>query len=51
VAALGSPVYRLVLAGDSGAGKSSFLLRLCRNEFRGDISSTLGTRAGTEGLG
>ncbi|XP_040536346.1 uncharacterized protein LOC100858360 isoform X3 [Gallus gallus] len=37
-----SPVYRLVLAGDSGAGKSSFLLRLCRNEFRGDISSTLG---------
>lgn len=46
-----SPVYRLVLAGDSGAGKSSFLLRLCRNEFRGDISSTLGTRAGMEGLG
>ncbi|XP_048812487.1 ras and EF-hand domain-containing protein-like [Lagopus muta] len=37
-----SPIYRLVLAGDSGAGKSSFLLRLCRNEFRGDISSTLG---------
>ncbi|XP_052528300.1 ras and EF-hand domain-containing protein-like [Tympanuchus pallidicinctus] len=37
-----SPVYRLVLAGDSCAGKSSFLLRLCRNEFRGDISSTLG---------
>ncbi|OXB77579.1 UNVERIFIED_CONTAM: hypothetical protein H355_002888, partial [Colinus virginianus] len=37
-----SPVYRLVLAGDSGAGKSSFLLRLCRNEFRDDISSTLG---------
>ncbi|XP_021263043.1 uncharacterized protein LOC110403725 isoform X8 [Numida meleagris] len=37
-----NPVYRLMLAGDSGAGKSSFLLRLCRNEFRGDISSTLG---------
>uniref|UniRef100_A0A8C9EVG5 Uncharacterized protein n=1 Tax=Pavo cristatus TaxID=9049 RepID=A0A8C9EVG5_PAVCR len=37
-----SPVYRLVLAGDSGAGKSSFLLQLCRNEFRHDISSTLG---------
>ncbi|XP_064373828.1 ras and EF-hand domain-containing protein-like [Dromaius novaehollandiae] len=36
------PVYRLVLAGDSGAGKSSFLLRLCTNDFRGDIPSTLG---------
>ncbi|XP_021263041.1 uncharacterized protein LOC110403725 isoform X6 [Numida meleagris] len=46
-----NPVYRLMLAGDSGAGKSSFLLRLCRNEFRGDISSTLGTGAGTGGLG
>ncbi|NXL93048.1 RASEF protein, partial [Alectura lathami] len=30
------------LAGDSGTGKSSFLLRLCTNEFRGDVSSTLG---------
>ncbi|KAM6058851.1 uncharacterized protein VSU04_009577 isoform 3-T3 [Chlamydotis macqueenii] len=36
------PMYRLVLAGDRGTGKSSFLLRLCTNEFRGDISSTLG---------
>ncbi|NXS90816.1 RASEF protein, partial [Jacana jacana] len=36
------PMYRLVLTGDGGTGKSSFLLRLCRNEFRGDISSTLG---------
>ncbi|PKU40686.1 ras and ef-hand domain-containing [Limosa lapponica baueri] len=36
------PMYRLVLAGDAGTGKSSFLLRLCRNEFREDISSTLG---------
>lgn len=35
-------MYRLVLAGDGGTGKSSFLLRLCM-EFRGDISSTLGT--------
>ncbi|EOB00786.1 RAS and EF-hand domain-containing protein, partial [Anas platyrhynchos] len=35
------PVYRLVLAGDSGTGKSSFLMRLCMNEFR-DISATLG---------
>ncbi|XP_023697711.1 ras and EF-hand domain-containing protein-like isoform X2 [Paramormyrops kingsleyae] len=37
-----SPVYRLVLAGDAGTGKSSFLLRLSTNEFRGDIRTTLG---------
>ncbi|XP_025896436.1 ras and EF-hand domain-containing protein-like [Nothoprocta perdicaria] len=36
------PILRLVLAGDSGAGKSSFLLRLCSNEFSGDVPSTLG---------
>ncbi|KAM9376673.1 ras and EF-hand domain-containing protein [Pholidichthys leucotaenia] len=36
------PVYRLVLAGDAGAGKSSFLLRLTLNEFRPDIQTTLG---------
>ncbi|NXN45011.1 RASEF protein, partial [Rhinoptilus africanus] len=36
------PMYQLVLEGDGGTGKSSFLLRLCNNEFRGDISSTLG---------
>lgn len=44
------PVYRLVLAGDSGTGKSSFLMRLCMNEFR-DVSATLGTRAEVEGQG
>ncbi|KAM3925553.1 ras and EF-hand domain-containing protein [Leptodactylus fuscus] len=37
-----NPIYRLVLAGDAGSGKSSFLLRLCLNEFRGDIPTTLG---------
>lgn len=37
-----APMYRLVLAGDAGAGKSSFLLRLTNNEFRGDIQTTLG---------
>ncbi|XP_066557996.1 ras and EF-hand domain-containing protein isoform X2 [Amia ocellicauda] len=35
-------LYRLVLAGDAGSGKSSFLLRLSMNEFRGDIQTTLG---------
>lgn len=38
-------MYRLVLAGEAGAGKSSFLLRLTMNEFRGDIQTTLGGRA------
>ncbi|KAG7269740.1 hypothetical protein CRUP_006153 [Coryphaenoides rupestris] len=37
-----APIYRLVLAGDAGAGKSSFLLRLALNEFRGDMQTTLG---------
>ncbi|XP_056622318.1 ras and EF-hand domain-containing protein [Triplophysa dalaica] len=37
-----APVYRLVLAGDAGSGKSSFLLRLSLNEFKGDIQTTLG---------
>eukprot|EP00062_Callorhinchus_milii_P002362 gi/632938471/ref/XP_007905095.1/ PREDICTED: ras and EF-hand domain-containing protein-like isoform X2 [Callorhinchus milii] len=36
------PLYRLVLAGDAGSGKSSFLQRLCMNEFKGDIPTTLG---------
>lgn len=36
------PLYRLVLAGDAGSGKSSFLLRFCSNEFKQDITTTLG---------
>ncbi|XP_067087698.1 ras and EF-hand domain-containing protein isoform X1 [Osmerus mordax] len=34
--------YRIVLAGDAAVGKSSFLLRLCKNEFRQHSSATLG---------
>ena len=34
--------YRIVLAGDAAVGKSSFLLRLCKNEFRLNGSATLG---------
>uniref|UniRef100_A0A671UW51 RAS and EF-hand domain containing n=1 Tax=Sparus aurata TaxID=8175 RepID=A0A671UW51_SPAAU len=34
--------YRIVLAGDANVGKSSFLLRLCKNEFTLNSSSTLG---------
>ncbi|XP_038660821.1 ras and EF-hand domain-containing protein isoform X2 [Scyliorhinus canicula] len=34
--------FKIVLAGDAAVGKSSFLLRLCKNEFRGNSSATLG---------
>uniref|UniRef100_A0A3P8QA87 EF-hand domain-containing protein n=1 Tax=Astatotilapia calliptera TaxID=8154 RepID=A0A3P8QA87_ASTCA len=34
--------YRIVLAGDAAVGKSSFLLRLCKNEFKMNSSATLG---------
>ncbi|XP_060894830.1 ras and EF-hand domain-containing protein homolog [Labrus mixtus] len=34
--------YRIVLAGDAAVGKSSFLLRLCKNEFKLNTSATLG---------
>lgn len=37
--------YKIVLAGDAAVGKSSFLLRLCKNEFRRNTSATLGTSA------
>ncbi|XP_034450708.1 ras and EF-hand domain-containing protein homolog isoform X1 [Hippoglossus hippoglossus] len=34
--------FRIVLAGDAAVGKSSFLLRLCKNEFKLNSSATLG---------
>ncbi|KAG5281244.1 hypothetical protein AALO_G00069000 [Alosa alosa] len=34
--------YRVVLAGDAAVGKSSFLLRLCKNEFIDNTKATLG---------
>ncbi|XP_065601718.1 ras and EF-hand domain-containing protein [Cyrtonyx montezumae] len=34
--------YKIILAGDAAVGKSSFLMRLCKNEFRGNTSATLG---------
>lgn len=34
--------YRIVLAGDAAVGKSSFLLRFCKNEFKVHSSTTLG---------
>ncbi|KAK7832418.1 hypothetical protein U0070_011866 [Myodes glareolus] len=35
--------YKIVLAGDAAVGKSSFLMRLCKNEFQGNTSATLGS--------
>ena len=34
--------FRMVLAGDAAVGKSSFLLRLCKNEFTENTKATLG---------
>ncbi|KAG7223462.1 hypothetical protein INR49_015566 [Caranx melampygus] len=34
--------FRIVLAGDAAVGKSSFLLRFCKNEFKLNCSATLG---------
>ncbi|XP_061529338.1 ras and EF-hand domain-containing protein [Phycodurus eques] len=34
--------YRIVMAGDAAVGKSSFLLRLCKNEFQPTSSATVG---------
>eukprot|EP00795_Rhopilema_esculentum_P012809 gene12809-3548_t len=41
---LGEPerMYKLVLAGDAAVGKSSFILRLCKNRFYPSLNSTLG---------
>uniref|UniRef100_A0A3Q3VJG8 EF-hand domain-containing protein n=1 Tax=Mola mola TaxID=94237 RepID=A0A3Q3VJG8_MOLML len=34
--------YRIVLVGDAAVGKSSFLLRLCKNEFKLNSGATVG---------
>ncbi|CAD5124998.1 DgyrCDS13238 [Dimorphilus gyrociliatus] len=35
-------MYRIILAGDAAVGKSSFIMRLCKNKFVNNLSSTLG---------
>ena len=35
-------MYKLVLAGDAAVGKSSFILRLCKNKFHSNLNATLG---------
>ncbi|XP_075930373.1 ras and EF-hand domain-containing protein-like [Petromyzon marinus] len=35
-------MYKLIFMGDASVGKTSLMMRLCRNEFRANMSSTLG---------
>ena len=35
-------IFKIVLAGDAAVGKSSFILRLCKNKFIANLNSTLG---------
>ncbi|CAK8682444.1 unnamed protein product [Clavelina lepadiformis] len=35
-------LYKVILCGDASVGKSSFILRLCKNEFRKHTRATLG---------
>ena len=35
-------IFKIVLAGDAAVGKSSFILRLCKNKFVANLNSTLG---------
>jgi len=36
-------IFKIVLAGDAAVGKSSFILRLCKNKFVANLNSTLGS--------
>ena len=38
-------MYKLVLAGNAAVGKSSFIIRLCRDKFYSALNSTLGQLA------
>ena len=35
-------LYKVILVGDSGVGKTSLLMRLCKNEFKASMTATLG---------
>ena len=37
-----SEMFKLVLAGNAAVGKSSFILRLCKNKFYSALNATLG---------
>ncbi|XP_002128068.3 ras and EF-hand domain-containing protein homolog [Ciona intestinalis] len=41
-------VYKVILIGDSGVGKTSLLMRLCKNEFKSSMTATLGVDSHTK---
>jgi Ras-related protein Rab-11A len=43
-------LFKLVLIGDSGVGKSNLLLRFTRNEFNLESKSTIGVEFATKSL-
>ncbi|XP_052216510.1 ras-related protein Rab-11A-like [Dreissena polymorpha] len=43
-------IYKVVLIGDSGVGKSNLLLRYTKDEFRFDSASTIGVEFATRSL-
>ena len=43
-------IFKLVIIGDSGVGKSNLLSRYLRDEFNIDTKSTVGVEFGTQKL-
>ena len=43
-------LYKIIIIGDSGVGKSNILCRYLRNEFRQDSKSTVGVEFGSKQL-
>ncbi|ESN99134.1 hypothetical protein HELRODRAFT_66762, partial [Helobdella robusta] len=43
-------VFKIVLAGDAAVGKSSFIMRLCKNKFVTNLNSTVGVDFQTKTL-
>lgn len=43
-------IFKIVLAGDAAVGKSSFIMRLCKNKFITNLNSTLGVDFQTKTL-
>ncbi len=43
-------MFKILLLGDSGVGKSSLLLRYTKNQFMSDMRSTIGVEFGIKYL-
>ena len=41
-------IFKILVIGDTGVGKSNLLLRYVKNEFAGDMRSTVGVEFGTK---